>query len=195
MAKLVAERRGDQPDAAASTPSSQRVPPPKGELDAPLQMLVHNIEHDDYVGRLGIGRIWRGKLEVGQTVALLAESGTAQPRRERALQLRGSRAASRSNVAQAGDIVAVAGIEDVQIGDTLAAVETPEALPRITVEEPTIKVRFVVNTSPFAGQGRQVGHVAPPARAPVQARPARTWRCASRTPRSRTRSWSSAAAS
>jgi GTP-binding protein len=129
----------------------QRVPPPKGDSDAPLQMLVHNIEHDEYVGRLGIGRIWRGKLEVGQTVALLAEGGTKQARVSALYSFEGPKRV-KTNVAQVGDIVAVAGMEEVQIGDTLATVETPEALPRITVEEPTIKVRFVVSTSPFAGK-------------------------------------------
>jgi GTP-binding protein len=129
----------------------QRVPPPKGDSEAPLQMLVHNIEHDEYVGRLGIGRIWRGKLEVGQNVALLADAGTKQARVSALYSFEGPRRV-KANVAQVGDIVAVAGMEDVQIGDTLATVETPEALPRITVEEPTIKVRFVVSTSPFAGK-------------------------------------------
>ncbi len=129
----------------------QRVPPPKGDSEAPLQMLVHNIEHDEYVGRLGIGRIWRGKLEVGQNVALLAEGGTKQARVSALYSFEGPRRV-KTNVAQVGDIVAVAGMEDVQIGDTLATVDTPEALPRITVEEPTIKVRFVVSTSPFAGK-------------------------------------------
>jgi GTP-binding protein len=129
----------------------ERVPPPKGDSEAPLQMLVHNIEHDEYVGRLGIGRIWRGKLEVGQNVALLAEGGTKQARVSALYSFEGPRRV-KTNVAQVGDIVAVAGMEEVQIGDTLATIETPEALPRITVEEPTIKVRFVVSTSPFAGK-------------------------------------------
>jgi GTP-binding protein len=129
----------------------ERVPPPKGDSEAPLQMLVHNIEHDEYVGRLGIGRVWRGKIEVGQTVALLQEGGTKQARVSALYSFEGTKRV-KTNVAQVGDIVAVAGMEEVQIGDTLATVDAPEALPRITVEEPTIKVRFVVSNSPFAGK-------------------------------------------
>src|SRR3954471_14115978 len=128
-----------------------RVPPPRGNPDEPLQLLVHNIEHDEYVGRLGIGRVWRGKLSVGETVQLVGATG-GQPARISALY--GYEGPKRVKIerAEAGDIVAVAGIEEVQIGDTLAATDRVEALPRIVVEEPTIKIRFVVNTSPFAGK-------------------------------------------
>jgi GTP-binding protein len=128
-----------------------RVPPPKGDPTAPLQMLVHNIEHDEYVGRLGIGRVWRGRIEVGQTVQLAASEGN-HPARVSALY--GYEGPKRVKIesAEAGDIVAVAGLEEVHIGDTLTAPDRIEPLPRISVEEPTIKVRFVVNTSPFAGK-------------------------------------------
>jgi len=128
-----------------------RVPPPKGNPDEPLQLLVHNIEHDEYVGRLGIGRVWRGRIQVGETVQLVALAG-ANPARVSALY--GYEGPRRVKVtgAQAGDIVAVAGMEEVHIGDTLCSVDRVEALPRIVVEEPTIKIRFVVNTSPFAGK-------------------------------------------
>jgi GTP-binding protein len=128
-----------------------RVPPPRGNPDEPLQLLVHNIEHDEYVGRLGIGRVWRGRIEVGQTIELVGLDGS-HPARVSALY--GYEGPRRVKVpsAQAGDIVAVAGIEEVQIGDTLSSKDRIEALPRIVVEEPTIKVRFVVNTSPFAGK-------------------------------------------
>jgi GTP-binding protein len=129
----------------------ERVPPPRGNPNEPLQLLVHNIEHDDYVGRLGIGRVWRGKLEVGETVQLVGVGG-GHPARVSALY--GYEGPKRVKIehAEAGDIVAVAGLEEVQIGDTLTATDRVEALPRIVVEEPTIKVRFVVNTSPFAGK-------------------------------------------
>ena len=128
-----------------------RVPPPKGNPDEPLQLLVHNIEHDDYVGRLGIGRVWRGRIAVGETVQLVALGGV-NPARVSALY--GYEGPRRIKVtgAQAGDIVAVAGMEEVHIGDTLCSSDRVEALPRIVVEEPTIKIRFVVNTSPFAGK-------------------------------------------
>ena len=128
-----------------------RVPPPGGDPTAPLQMLVHNIEHDEYVGRLGIGRVWRGKIQVGQTIQLVAADGNKPARVSALYGYEGPRRVKVES-AQAGDIVAVAGLEDVQIGDTLAAPERVEPLPRIKVEEPTIKIRFVVNTSPFAGK-------------------------------------------
>ncbi|HEV8548069.1 MAG TPA: translational GTPase TypA, partial [Polyangiaceae bacterium] len=128
-----------------------RVPPPSGNADEPLQLLVHNIEHDEYVGRLGIGRVWRGRIEVNQTVTLAAAAGN-QPARVSAIYKYEGPRRVKVESAEAGDIVAVAGLEEVQIGDTLAAPERVEALPRIVVEEPTIKIRFVVNTSPFAGK-------------------------------------------
>jgi GTP-binding protein len=128
-----------------------RVPPPRGDREAPLQMLVHNVEHDDYVGRLGIGRVWRGNLEVGQTVALLGAEATT---RNRVSALYAFVGPERIKVESAavGDIVALAGLEDIQIGDTVANAERPDALPRIVVEEPTIKIKFVVSTSPLAGR-------------------------------------------
>jgi GTP-binding protein len=128
-----------------------RVRPPRGDVDGTLQMLVHNIEHDDYVGRLGICKVTRGKVEHGQMVAVLGESGTVQHKITALYQFEAMRRV-RVEAAAAGDIVAVAGIEDLQIGDTVTAPEAPSRLPRITVEEPTIQVSFLVNTSPFAGR-------------------------------------------
>jgi GTP-binding protein len=128
-----------------------RVPAPGGDPTAPLQLLVHNIEHDDYVGRLGIGRVWRGRVEVGQTIHLVSAEG-GKPARVSALYGYEGPKRVKIEAAEAGDIVAVAGLEEVHIGDTLASPDKPEPLPRIVVEEPTIKVRFVVNSSPFAGR-------------------------------------------
>ena len=127
-----------------------RVPQPLVDTSAPLQLLVTNIMHDDYLGRLAIGRIMRGRLAVDQTVALLHEEGKSDLRVKK---LFGFRALARVELAtaDAGDIVAIAGSESVQIGDTIAALDAAEALPRITVEEPTIKIRFLVNNSPMAG--------------------------------------------
>ncbi|HWP09228.1 MAG TPA: translational GTPase TypA [Polyangiaceae bacterium] len=129
----------------------ERVPPPGGDPKEPLQLLVHNIEHDDYVGRLGIGRVWRGRIEVGSTVQLAALDGNHPARVSALYGYEGPRRVKVES-AQAGDLVCVAGLEEVQIGDTLTAPERIEPLPRIQVEEPTIKIRFVVNTSPFAGK-------------------------------------------
>ncbi len=128
----------------------QHVPPPEGDPEGPFQLLVTNVDHDDYVGRLAVGRIARGQVGPGDTLAMLQQEGQ---RSARVMRLFGFRALDRVELdgAAAGDVVALAGMEGVQIGDTLTARQTPEALPRISVEEPTIKVRFLVNTSPMAG--------------------------------------------
>jgi GTP-binding protein len=128
-----------------------KVPPPRGDIDGGTQVLIHNVEHDDYVGRLGIGRVARGKIATNQNVVLIQEGGTVAQRVSALYGYVGTKRA-KLDFAQVGDIIAIAGFENVQIGDTVAAPEAPEALPRIQVEEPTIKVTFCVSTSPFAGK-------------------------------------------
>ncbi|RYZ05724.1 MAG: translational GTPase TypA [Myxococcales bacterium] len=150
MAKLELEHEGKDLTPLFDT-IIERVTPPRMD-DGPLQVLVHNIEHDDYVGRLAIGRIKRGSVKVGQTVALIGENGTPVNTRLSAVYMFEGNKRVKVDAAECCDIVAVAGLEDVQIGDTLTAPEKPEALPRISVEEPTIKVRFMVNSSPLAGK-------------------------------------------
>jgi len=129
----------------------ERVPPPAGDVGSPFRMLVHNVEHDDYVGRLAIGRLYSGTLKPSQAIIRLHEDGALS---EKAGVLFGFQGLARVRLeeASAGDIVALAGMEDVQIGDTLASPDRPEPLPRIRVEEPTIKVQFVTTTSPFSGR-------------------------------------------
>ncbi|HEX6242230.1 MAG TPA: GTP-binding protein, partial [Polyangiales bacterium] len=129
----------------------ERVPPPVAQVDAPFQLLVTNVEHDEYVGRLAVGKIKRGKVRTNDNVLRLGESGNTQQRINVVYGVRGVKRVTLEE-ASAGDIVLVAGLDDVQIGDTIASPEAPQALPRIKVEEPTIKVRFMVNTSPFAGK-------------------------------------------
>ncbi|HEY8431810.1 MAG TPA: translational GTPase TypA [Sandaracinaceae bacterium] len=134
----------------------EKIPAPGGDPSAPLAMIVNDIQHDDYVGRLAIGRVVTGRLAPGMPVALVAEGGTV---RAKVGTLYGFEALKRVEIdeAFAGDICCVAGIEQVQIGDTIASAERPVALPRIRVEEPTIKVSVHVNTSPMAGKsGRWV---------------------------------------
>jgi GTP-binding protein len=127
------------------------IPGPTGDPEAPLQLLVHNIEHDDYVGRLGICRLWQGSVEVNEDVVLLQEASQARCRLSSLFTFEGTKRVKASR-AKAGDIVAIAGMEDVQIGDTVADPEHPNPMPRIQVEEPTIKMSFLVNSSPFAGR-------------------------------------------
>jgi len=128
-----------------------RVPAPKADVDGGFQVLVNNVEHDEYVGRLAVGRIRRGKVRVGDQVLRMGDSGNTT---HKVSQLYGMRGVKRTTIeeASAGDIALIAGMDVVAIGDTLASPSVPEALPRITVEEPTIKVRFHVNTSPLAGR-------------------------------------------
>jgi GTP-binding protein len=127
------------------------VPPPKNDSAGPLQILVHNITHDEYLGRLAVGRVHRGKIVTGQTVAVIQEEGTVTGRVAVLQTFEGPRR-TRVNEVFAGDILSFSGFENIQIGDTVADPATPEALPRITVDNPTIKVRFTISNSPFAGK-------------------------------------------
>ena len=130
----------------------EHVPPPRAEREAPLQLLVTNIDYNDYVGRLAIGRIVRGEIKAGQDAALCKLDGTMQP--FRLTQLFGFEGLKREPIehAAAGDIVALAGVEGINIGETIADADNPQALPPIVVDEPTIAMNFSANTSPFAGR-------------------------------------------
>ncbi len=132
------------------------VPAPVGDADGPLQFQVAALDYSSYVGRLGIGRIRRGRLAAGQEVAVLngpLAEGQVAPK-ARVTQIFAFAGMERVPVesAQAGDIVLVTGIDELAIGTTLASVETPEALPPIMVDEPTLSMYFQVNTSPLAGR-------------------------------------------
>jgi GTP-binding protein len=129
----------------------ETLPVPGGDPEAPLQILVHNTEHDEYVGRLAIARVRNGTVKAGQTVTLIQEKKQLQARISALFTFEGMRR-QKVDSAQAGDIVALAGIGDVAIGDTVADPAQPVALPRITIDEPTIQMRFMVSTSPFAGK-------------------------------------------
>jgi len=132
------------------------VPPPQGDTEGPLQFQVSALDYSSYLGRLGIGRIRRGKLKPGQEVAILngppAEGEI--PKKAKIGQVLGFSGLERAPVdeAMAGDIVLVTGVDDLSIGTTLAATDMPEALPPILVDEPTLSMYFQVNTSPLAGR-------------------------------------------
>jgi GTP-binding protein len=128
-----------------------KVPPPIGDPEAPLAMLVHDVHHDDYVGRLAIGRIHQGRITTGKQVAVIHEKGERVGRVAQVYSFEGLRRLKVDSL-EAGDIVAVAGFEDVQIGDTICDPEQRTQMPRIVVEQPTIKITFRVNDSPFAGR-------------------------------------------
>ena len=128
-----------------------KIPPPTGDPEAPLALLVHDVQHDDYVGRLAICRIHQGRISTGKQVALVQERGEKVGRVAQVYSFEGLRRV-KVDTMEAGDIAAVAGFEEVQIGDTICDPEKRTAMPRIVVEQPTIKITFRVNDSPFAGR-------------------------------------------
>jgi len=134
----------------------ERIPAPGGDATAPLQALVTNLDASEYLGRLAIGRIYQGVMRKGENGALLEEEfAEGQPPLKRRLsQLMAYMGVSRVEVDElrAGDLFVVAGFPEVEIGDTIASAETPVALPRLTVDEPVLRMTFGVNTSPFAGR-------------------------------------------
>ena len=129
----------------------ENINPPKVDPDAPFQMLVANIAYDDYRGLSAIGRINRGRVHVGDALARMKLDGTVTTEHARYLYTYNGLNKVETEEVEAGDIIVMAGLEGVAIGETLADPEHQEALPAIYVEEPTVKMTFGVNTSPFAG--------------------------------------------
>lgn len=130
----------------------KNVPPPKGYMDKPLQFLVSNIDYDEYVGRIAIGRIERGKIESGQSAVLCKKNGSLENIKiSRLYMFNGLKRVEVAN-AMMGDIIAVSGIENITIGETVCDVSAPKPLPFVDIDEPTISMTFSVNTSPFAGR-------------------------------------------
>lgn len=129
-----------------------KVAPPDVNIDGPLQMQISSLDYSSYVGTIGIGRISRGKMQSKSPVVIIDPEG--KTRTGRILQILGFKGLDRveRETAHAGDIIAVTGIEGLHISDTLCDPATPEALPPLTVDEPTISMTFQVNTSPFAGK-------------------------------------------
>ena len=133
------------------------IPPPVYELDGVLQLLVTNIDYDNYIGRLAIGRIFSGAVKVDDYVSVVSESGQALKTKVASLFTFRGLERIQAEEASAGEIVALAGIEGITIGDTVTDAENPRPLPRIHVDEPTISMVLSVNTSPFSGrEGRYV---------------------------------------
>ena len=130
----------------------RRIPAPKVEVDAPLQMLVTSLGYDEYRGVTAVGRIFAGRMQAGQPVARITLAGEVLPERARYLYVHKGLERVEVEEALAGEIVVIGGLEGIAIGETLADPETPQALPVIQVEEPTVRMTFGVNTSPFAGR-------------------------------------------
>lgn len=129
-----------------------RVPPPEVEPDQPTQMLIVTLDYSDYVGRIGIGRIVAGKLRKNQRVAVLQANGKRIDQTVKQLYTFDRLGRVETNEVGAGDICAVVGLESFDIGDTIADIENPVALPPIKVDEPTLEMVFRINDSPFVGQ-------------------------------------------
>ena len=129
----------------------EKVPAPSGDADAPLQLLATTLDWDDYIGRIVVGRIANGTITNGQQVSVIGRDGTSH--KAKISKLLGFEGLNRVPVesARAGDIVALAGIEKVDIGDTISDAENPMPLPPIHVDEPTLSMEIRVNDSPFAG--------------------------------------------
>jgi GTP-binding protein len=130
----------------------RRIPCPRVDAGAPLQMLVTTLGYDDYRGVTAVGRIFAGKIRVGQALARISVLGEITPERARYLYVHQGLKQVEVEEALAGEIVALAGLEGIAIGETLADPENPQALPPIHVEEPTVRMTFGVNTSPFSGR-------------------------------------------
>ncbi|APD48662.1 translational GTPase TypA [Synechococcus sp. CS-602] len=130
----------------------RHVPPPVGDVDKPLQLQVTTLDYSDFLGRIVIGRVHNGVIRSGQTASLIREDGSIK--RCRISKLLGFEGLQRVEIAEAsaGDLVAVAGFDEVNIGETVACPDHPEALPLIRVDEPTLQMTFVINDSPFAGK-------------------------------------------
>ncbi|ECK9845512.1 translational GTPase TypA [Listeria monocytogenes] len=135
----------------------EHIPAPVDDSDEPLQFQVSLLDYNDYVGRIGIGRVFRGTMHVGQTVALIKLDGTVK--QFRVTKMFGFFGLKRDEIkeAKAGDLVALAGMEDIFVGETVTPFDHQEALPLLRIDEPTLQMTFVTNNSPFAGrEGKHV---------------------------------------
>ena len=129
----------------------KHVPPPKVS-EGPLQMQITSLDYSAFLGRIGVGRVARGTIKEGQVVALMQADGTIKKPRVRELYVFEGMGKKKVTEVMAGDLCAVVGIDDFNIGDTIADLENPEALPVISVDEPTMNMLFSVNNSPFFGK-------------------------------------------
>jgi GTP-binding protein len=135
----------------------EHIPAPEADEEAPLQMQVTMLDYNDFLGRIGIGRIYRGTINVNDMVSLVKRDGSVK--RMRVQKLFGFSGLQRveQKSARAGDIVAIAGLEDINVGETVCHIDHPDALPLLKIDEPTLQMTFLVNNSPFAGrEGKHV---------------------------------------
>ncbi len=130
----------------------EHAPAPEGDADAPLQLLFSNIDYDEYIGRIGVGRVERGSVKTGDSAVLCHRDGSQERVRiTRLYQFEGLKRAE-CDSASVGDLVAVAGLNDLNIGETVCNPDCIEPLPFVKIDEPTVSMNFIVNNSPFAGK-------------------------------------------
>jgi GTP-binding protein len=132
-----------------------RIPAPKGDPESTLQLMVANLDYSDYLGRLAIGRVFSGTLRMGDEVSICKLDGSIQKTRiTKMYSFEGLKRVDET-VATPGSILAIAGVEGITIGETVSSAENPQPLPRIQIDEPTIAMMFMINTSPFVGKEGQ----------------------------------------
>ncbi len=131
------------------------IEPPKCDLDGTMQMLVSNIDYDEYVGRISIGRVERGKIQLGMPIAICKKEDKIENARVTKLYTYDGLKRVEVEEASAGDIIALSGVTDINIGDTICDYNNPEKIPFVDIDEPTVSMTFSVNNGPFAGQEGQ----------------------------------------
>jgi GTP-binding protein len=151
IAKLDPDGNGDNLQPLFET-ILQHIPAPKGDPSATLQLLVANLDYSDYLGRLAIGRVFNGTLHYGDEVGIVKLDGSLQKTRITKLYSFEGLKRVDETVGKPGDVLAIAGVEGITIGETVTSAETPEPLPNIPIDEPTIAMTFTINNSPFAGR-------------------------------------------
>lgn len=135
----------------------KKIPSPTGELNEPFQMLVTTIDYNDYLGRLGIGKVHRGVIKLGAPMKVIHRDGVIEDARVSKIYSFEGLKRIEVNESSVGDVIAISGMEDVDIGETIADANDPTPLPFVSIEEPTLSMNFVVNNSPFAGlEGKYV---------------------------------------
>ena len=130
----------------------EEIPAPQGDIDGPMQILFSNIDYDDYVGRIGVGRVERGTVKTGQSAVLCSNDGTVKNVKIAKLYQYEGLKRVETETAALGDLVCVSGIADLNIGETACAPDCVEPLPFVKIDEPTVSMNFMVNNSPFAGR-------------------------------------------
>lgn len=156
IAKKEVEDKADDLEILFKTILSE-IPPPSYEIEEPFQMLISDLGHSDYVGRLAIGKIVNGSVSSKDDLMLVGKGGSLRRIRVSKLQVYDGLAVNEVDLAEPGDIAVVSGTDEFQIGDTICTVEHPKALPRISVDEPTVSMKFTTTDSPFSGlEGKYV---------------------------------------